>query len=151
MKNLFIILLLLPAFNGFAQTGVKNSNETIAFNNPPAFQLHAQDFYTPPPRGRQNCTNGLTVTGNILAGIGGALIGWPLGTAIGGGDPEWALAGIGAGFLAIGIPVAVIGQKRCSGGRYSSVPGNTDYVAYKKKLELGLVATGNTVGLRLNF
>ena len=35
---------------------------------------------------------------------GGALIGYPIGTAIGGGDPEWVLAGIGAGLVAVSIP-----------------------------------------------
>ncbi len=40
----------------------------------------------------------------IFGTIGGALIGYPVGTAIGGGDPEWALAGIGAGFVGLSIP-----------------------------------------------
>ena len=26
---------------------------------------------------------------SVFAGVGGALIGWPLGTAAGGGDPNW--------------------------------------------------------------
>ena len=40
----------------------------------------------------------------ILGIPGGALIGYPIGTAIGGGDPEWLLAGIGAGLVAVSIP-----------------------------------------------
>jgi len=35
---------------------------------------------------------------------GGALIGYPIGTAIGGGEPEWLLAGIGAGLIVVSIP-----------------------------------------------
>ena len=35
---------------------------------------------------------------------GGFLIGWPLGTALAGGDPNWTLAAIGAGCVAIAIP-----------------------------------------------
>ena len=42
----------------------------------------------------------------ILGFSGGFLIGWPVGTAIAGGDPNWLLAGIGAGILIVGIPVA---------------------------------------------
>lgn len=46
---------------------------------------------------------------NTIAAIfgfaGGALIGWPLGTAIGGGEPNWKLAGIGAGLVVIAIPL----------------------------------------------
>ena len=45
--------------------------------------------------------------GSVFAGAGGFLIGWPVGTAIGGGEPEWVLAGIGAGLVAISIPFAV--------------------------------------------
>lgn len=38
---------------------------------------------------------------------GGALIGWPLGTALGGGDPQWGLAAIGAGLVLLSIPFQV--------------------------------------------
>ena len=31
----------------------------------------------------------------LLGTAGGALVGFPIGTAIGGGNPEWALAGAG--------------------------------------------------------
>lgn len=41
----------------------------------------------------------------VLGFIGGALIGWPLGTALAGGDPEWGLAAAGAGVLLISIPL----------------------------------------------
>lgn len=40
----------------------------------------------------------------IFGSIGGFLIGWPLGTALAGGDPNWALAGIGAGLVVVAIP-----------------------------------------------
>lgn len=43
--------------------------------------------------------------GNVLGFVGGFMVGWPLGTAIGGGDPNWALAGGGAGLLAIAFPL----------------------------------------------
>lgn len=39
-----------------------------------------------------------------FAVVGGALVGWPIGQAIGGNeDPQWVLAGAGAGAVAIGI------------------------------------------------
>ena len=47
--------------------------------------------------------NGL---GNVIGMIGGFMVGWPVGTAIGGGDPNWALAGIGAGLIVVGIPIS---------------------------------------------
>ena len=38
---------------------------------------------------------------SVVGGIGGFLIGWPIGTAIAGGDPAWELAGVGAGISVI--------------------------------------------------
>ena len=43
--------------------------------------------------------------GMILGGAGGALIGYPIGTAIGGGEPKWALAGAGAALIVATIPI----------------------------------------------
>ena len=40
----------------------------------------------------------------IFSGAGGFLVGWPVGTALGGGDPNWTLAGVGAGLIGIAIP-----------------------------------------------
>lgn len=42
----------------------------------------------------------------VMGFVGGFLIGWPLGTAIGGGDPEWGLAAAGAGVLLLSIPLS---------------------------------------------
>lgn len=42
------------------------------------------------------------IWGMVFGGIGGAFIGYPLGTSLGGGDPNWTLAGIGAGAVIIG-------------------------------------------------
>ncbi len=43
----------------------------------------------------------------VLGYAGGFMIGWPLGTAIGGGKPNWILAGVGAGLVAVAIPISI--------------------------------------------
>ncbi len=44
----------------------------------------------------------------ILGATGGALIGWPIGSAIGGNPhPTWILAGIGAGVIVVSIPFSM--------------------------------------------
>jgi hypothetical protein len=43
--------------------------------------------------------------GMILSGTGRFLIGFPIETAIGGGDPKWALAGAGAVLVLATIPI----------------------------------------------
>lgn len=40
----------------------------------------------------------------VFGFVGGFMIGWPIGTAIGGGDPQWGLAAGGAGVLLLSIP-----------------------------------------------
>ena len=54
----------------------------------------------------------LYATGNVLSFIGGGFIGWPVGTALGGGEPEWGLAIIGAGIVAVALPVAYAGSQK---------------------------------------
>jgi len=41
----------------------------------------------------------------ILGGAGGVLVGVPIGTAIGGGDAKWELAGVGAVLIIGSIPI----------------------------------------------
>jgi hypothetical protein len=43
----------------------------------------------------------------LLSIAGGALIGWPIGSAIAGGDPQWWLAGAGAGLIICSIPLQI--------------------------------------------
>lgn len=42
---------------------------------------------------------------SVFAYIGGFCIGYPIGQAIGGAKPAWAMAGIGAGFILIALPI----------------------------------------------
>jgi len=47
----------------------------------------------------------------IFSMAGGFFIGYPLGVAMAGGDPNWVLAGIGAGLILVGIPFSVGANK----------------------------------------
>jgi len=49
--------------------------------------------------------------GNVFGSVGGFLIGWPIGTALGGGKPNWTLAGIGAGLVVISVPFSIASSK----------------------------------------
>ncbi|MEP4532050.1 MAG: hypothetical protein ABJ004_03115 [Cyclobacteriaceae bacterium] len=90
-----------------------------------------------------------TDAANVLGVIGGFMIGWPLGSAIGGGEPNWALAGIGAGVLAVGIPVSISANRKLLNAvdRYNQGLENTS-MNYSPKLNLTF---GNGFGLALNF
>jgi outer membrane lipoprotein SlyB len=43
---------------------------------------------------------------NVFGFVGGAMIGWPIGTAIGGGDAQWGIAAGGAAVLLLAIPLS---------------------------------------------
>jgi hypothetical protein len=86
----------------------------------------------------------------ILSGIGGFLIGWPVGTAIAGGDPEWAMAGVGAGLVVVSIPISIKASKEAkmaiqifneSLNRTTSVKGS----------EMSLNFNSSSTGLKMVF
>lgn len=52
-----------------------------------------------------NKAKGSAGFGNVLGYAGGFMIGWPIGTAIGGGKANWTMAAIGCGLLVIAIPI----------------------------------------------
>ena len=52
------------------------------------------------------------VLAQLLSAAGGFMVGWPVGTAIGGGEPNWTMAGIGAGIIAISIPISANFKKK---------------------------------------
>ena len=88
---------------------------------------------------------------SILGFAGGGLIGWPIGTAIGGGDPEWALAGVGAGLVVIAIPISSGANKKAKQAVeiYNSSLNSTSYQEFKPQFKI--LANGNGIGLSMNF
>ncbi len=85
----------------------------------------------------------------VLGFTGGFLIGWPIGTAIAGGDPEWVMAGIGAGLVGISIPLLSAYNKRSQKAVdiYNSTLKQTGY----NRIDLKLGLTCNGLGIRMTF
>ena len=86
----------------------------------------------------------------ILGFAGGFMVGWTLGTSLGGGDPNWTVAGIGAGLIIVAIPVS---QKFNKKARQAVNTYNSQLQAssFWNKNELRFLTTGNGVGFVLNF
>jgi hypothetical protein len=81
--------------------------------------------------------------------VGGALIGWPIGTALGGGDPNWALAGAGAGCIVIAIPLS-------SGYKKNAIKGVESYnknisTSSQRRGTYQLTASGAGIGISFSF
>lgn len=87
----------------------------------------------------------------VLGFAGGALIGWPIGTSIGGGDANWTLAGIGAGLVAVSIPVSSKSNKKINQAveLYNAALNGTSYSNFNP--EFNVIANTNGVGFSMNF
>ncbi len=86
----------------------------------------------------------------VIGAVGGALIGYPIGTAMGGGEPVWAMAGVGAGLVMLSIPISMaynrkaLGAVRIFNGNKSGLSAIRDTGLY-----FGLNHRG--IGFRLQF
>lgn len=88
--------------------------------------------------------------GYVFSYTGSFLVGWTLGTVIGGGEFNYLLAGIGAGCLAIGIPVSSSALKLAVNAVdiYNSNLGGT---AFEQGLQLKFGMNTHGIGLSLTF
>lgn len=79
------------------------------------------------------------------------MVGSFIGTAIGGGDANWTLAGIGAGLVILGIPISSSANKKTKQAveLYNSSLNSTSF--YETKPTLKIIANGNGIGLSMNF
>jgi len=90
--------------------------------------------------------------GTILAGVGGFLIGWPVGSAIGGGEPNWLLAAGGVLAAGIGLPLSNSGYKRAREAvriYNNSLEKPTGSNKFKPQFEIA--TTQNGIGLLMRF
>ena len=88
--------------------------------------------------------------GTIIGFAGGALVGWPVGTVLAGGDPEWVIAGIGAGLIVVAIPLSQKFNKQIKQA-VSTYNSSLRGTSFWDKKELKILMKGNGVGVVLNF
>ncbi len=92
------------------------------------------------------------VFAQLFGAAGGLLIGWPIGTAIGGGEPQWYLAGIGAGLTAISIPLSINFKKKANQALYKHNALLMEPSAkWNRKPTYHLGFSGNGLQLRIQF
>ena len=88
--------------------------------------------------------------GMILGAAGGGLIGYPIGTAIGGGDPNWTIAGVGAALLVATIPIVKgFNKKTTKAVKLYNDDLLTTGSKFSPKFNLNLKGTG--IGLSMHF
>lgn len=158
MKNqlLTLALILLGAFQTFAQSSdltiqVKKTsfgtsflqNDKILSNrqllNIIQYNTEANELMK---KAKTNADVSL-----VMGSIGGFMIGWTLGGAIAGGDPNWTLAGIGAGFVAIGIPFSIKYSKQAK----AAVALHNQTIDGVSQLNFNIGLSPNGLGLKVSF
>jgi hypothetical protein len=93
---------------------------------------------------------GMNILGTIVGGAGGFMIGFPLGTAIAGGDANWTLVGIGVAVVGISIPIAINANKKIKKGveAYNSeLLSRIDH----RSLQFALKVDSGGLGIALKF
>lgn len=87
----------------------------------------------------------------ILGGAGGALVGYSIGTAIGGGEANLVVVGVGAGIIAVAIPVAAGAGKKMKRAVdvHNSRINTKENLAFKQKLLT--ISNKNGLGLAFQF
>lgn len=92
-----------------------------------------------------------SIFATVISFSGGALIGWPIGDAISGGDPNWVLAGIGAGLVIVAIPLGASANKDANKAveLYNATLNATSL--YEFKPEYQIIANGTGIGLAMRF
>ena len=88
----------------------------------------------------------------VVSAIGGFLIGWPVGTAIAGGEPVWELAAVGAGITVVSALIYSSAQKKAksavelyNAGLVSSLNNN------RPQTEIRLLAKPTQIGFSISF
>lgn len=161
MKSVAIIVFLLSVNLTF--TFGQNSADSISIKK----KSGGYQFYQGKQRLKMNEVvkamepNGLAYTqiksakstatlANIVGGVGGFLVGWPIGAAVAGGKPNWKMAGVGAGLIVVSIPISHSANKKTKQA-VETYNGGLPTSSFWDKHELRLSLTENGVGLGFNF
>jgi hypothetical protein len=87
---------------------------------------------------------------SIIGGVGGFMVGWPIGSAIGGKEPNWTMAGIGAGLIVVSIPIAQSFNKKAKQA-VDTFNGGLQTSSIWDRSELKFSMNGNGIGLTFRF
>jgi hypothetical protein len=87
--------------------------------------------------------------GSVIGFVGGFLVGYPLGTALAGGEANWTLAGIGAGLIGVSIPFTSAYTKHAKIAVQHYNEGIQQSGMNPANLKIGL--TGSGLCLRMTF
>lgn len=87
---------------------------------------------------------------SLIGGVGGFMVGFPIGTAMGGGEANWKMAGIGAGIIALSVPISIRCNKQIKKATeiFNSSLNST---SFWNKHDLRLSLALNKAGVSISF
>ena len=86
----------------------------------------------------------------ILGFAGGFMVGYPIGSAIGGGKANWTLVGVGAGFIVAAIPLnSTFNKKSTKAIKLYNAGVLSTFYQFKPTFYLNIKGTG--IALSINF
>lgn len=112
-----------------------NELPVILKTNPDAYEMYRSARST-------------AILATVFSSAGGFMIGYPIGTALGGGEPNWAIAGVGAGLIVIAIPITQSANKKANEAVKTYNIGLHDLLVKQAEVKLGLTAYGIGVNIR---
>lgn len=158
MKNIIIIVLIAISGSLFSQTVQDSIEIRKGWGNSFRYQgkllvpKKLREIVSVNPESVKEIKRAQTnmVMGSILGGVGGALVGYPVGTAIGGGKANWTLAAAGAFAILVSIPFSVAANSHTTKAVriYNEGIRQTTQVN-KLNFELGYTPDG--IGVRMKF
>lgn len=86
----------------------------------------------------------------VIGCVGGFMVGWPIGAALGGGEANWTMAGIGAGLIVVTIPIINKFNKQAKTA-VETYNGGQKTGSLLENTELRFGFTGNGIGLAMTF
>jgi len=128
------------AWTGFT---FEQNQRTYTLKEVPALMQNNQQAYDFIQKARTQNT-----VANVFGFAGGLLVGFPLGVAIAGGDPNWALAAAGAGLIVVAIPIFNSAKKNAT---KAVQVYNEGIRPQQGNLSVNFGVTSQGVGLRINF
>lgn len=162
MRTIFtlFVLLLLGAQTTFAQTEAKPI--TVFYHGSSKKYLYEGEKLTylkfrQIAKGNVGVTNMLrsakrqSSVSQVFGCIGGFVLGYQLGYAIVGKEVNYVLLGIGAGCIAVSIPLSMSSDSKMDRAVDVYNSGFNDAYYRKPKMSLSLGSSPNGLGLCLNF
>ena len=157
MKYLAVILLAIGFLNANAQTttdsiyvaknflGYKyfQNDMRLNFNQLPYVMSENSEAHYLIKKAKSKYT-----ISTIMSGTGGFLVGWQLATALFGGDPDWALTGVGGALIVVSIPL----NSRAMSLAFEAIDiYNSGISNASRRPEMHFGFTGNGAGILVKF